>query len=118
MTHQIDFTAGHWRHARKKAELISSSGEVITRSVTSVPAALSMGVGDTFARRFPALFKGCGCKRDVVAVMNRWAVERTDEAKIETVARTIANKNANVTVEEVLNIIGEHLKAIVGEAIE
>jgi hypothetical protein len=114
--YQIDFTKGHWRHSKKQAQLISAGGEVITRSVAAVPPARSMGVGDSFARKHQELFKGCGCKREVVQIMNRWARKKTTELAIETVAKTIANKNADVEVEHVLNLIGLHLQSIVDEA--
>jgi hypothetical protein len=107
----IDFSVGHWKHKPSgppsRTELIDTNGRVVQNP--------PLGIGDTFARNHPTLFKGCGCKRDVVRVMNRWAAERTTEEKIKNVSTTIANKNKDVTVEEVVGLIGTHLQAIIDE---
>ena len=115
MSNRIDFKIGHWRHRNKESELIAVNGEIITSSSVRKRPILSMGVGDTFARDHPELFIGCGCKKDVIAVMNRWAAESTTEARIENVASTIANKNKDVGFDHVLELIGRHLQSIIDE---
>ena len=56
--------------------------------------------GNFFVRTNAGYFRGCGCKKDVAAVMNRWS-EYPTEAKIMKVARTIQFKNKNVPVNTV-----------------
>ena len=108
----IDFTVGHWTHGPRATQLISADGTLIERKLPTKP----MGAGDTFARKHPDLFLGCtGCK-GTVQVMNRWARSLPTEKAVETVARTIAAKNEGTKAEDILTLIGIHLKTIILEA--
>jgi hypothetical protein len=52
------------------------------------------GWGDAFVKANPTLFSGCGCKKDVVPVINRWEHrqgEPTDQ-QLELVATTLYSK--------------------------
>lgn len=52
------------------------------------------GWGDAFVKDNPTLFRGCGCKKDVVPVINRWEHrqgEPTDQ-QLELVATTLYSK--------------------------
>lgn len=98
-----DYTIGHWRHKPKRGDLIGKDGAVIT-----VPPP-RRGLGDKFASENRELFKGCGCKKDVIPVINRWTVGKVTEAQIDRVAGSIVNKNEDVAREDLVKLIEEFL---------
>jgi len=58
------------------------------------PVAKPQGWGDAFVAENPTLFKGCGCKKDVVPVISRWEHrdgEPTDQ-QLELGASTLYSK--------------------------
>ena len=77
-------------------------------------AAKPQGWGDAFVQENPTLFKGCGCKKDIVPVMNRWARregEPTDD-QVLLVATTLYGKQkrgiqSQISVESLSNDIRE-----------
>ena len=54
-------------------------------------------LGGQFIKANPSWFVGCGCKREVAQIMDRWqsADDVTDQA-LNTISRTIANKTTGV----------------------
>lgn len=77
-------------------------------------AAKPQGWGDAFVQENPTLFKGCGCKKDIVPVMNRWARregEPTDD-QVLLVATTLYGKQkrgiqSQISVESLSDDIRE-----------
>ncbi len=72
------------------------------------------GWGDAFVQKYPRLFKGCGCKKDIVPVMNRWERregEPSDDSVL-LVATTLYGKQkrgiqSQISVESLSNDIRE-----------
>lgn len=85
--HHVDFTKGHWRHK--------------PIGITSSPRKQE-GVGKQYVVDNPIWFKGCTCKKDVIPIISRWEVTRPTEQQIETVARTIRNKNKKVDLDTIV----------------
>lgn len=101
---EIDFSLGHWRH-KPNATLETAGGDMITSTV-----AFRNGLGDRFVGRNAKFFKGCGCKKDIVPVMNRWDVNTVTEKQIERVAKTLEHKNeAKLTLEQSVALLTEFI---------
>jgi hypothetical protein len=81
-----------------------TEGTIEVASGACSDAAATVGIGAMFANTYPEFFAGCGCKRGVLQVMNRWDTD-VEESRIENVARTIHNKNPEKTVAEIVAMI-------------
>ena len=84
----IDYTIGHWTHDR-------------TKPLPTTPPK-KKGAGDLFVKANPVWFEGCGCKKDVVPVIDRWGTTSPTETQIITVAKTIHNKNKEVDLDTIV----------------
>jgi hypothetical protein len=65
------------------------------------------GLGTDFANDNAELFVGCGCKKDLIQVMNRWQKGEVTAKQIDRVARTLQAKATQFTVEEIAEAIEE-----------
>ena len=85
-----------------------------TPPASTKATAKPQGWGDAFVKENPELFKGCGCKKDIVPVMNRWERregEPSDDSVL-LVATTLYGKQkrgiqSRISVESLSNDIRE-----------
>ena len=84
----IDYNIGHWRHNPSKP--------------LPTPPPRKKGSGGLFVTANPIWFKGCGCKKGVIPVIDRWETSPPSEAQISTVAKTIHNKNKEVDLDTIV----------------
>ena len=94
----IDYNKGHWKHR----------GD----GPPTIPPPRKTGAGSLFVAANPIWFAGCGCKKGVVPVIDRWGSTAPTEAQITTVARTIHNKNKEVDLETIVGSLTSFVETL------
>jgi hypothetical protein len=88
--------------------LVALTGKVGGREATLISDPEMSSLGTSFQLANPDLFKGCSCKKDVIAVMNRWTPGEVSLNKIERVVKTMTAKNKELNAEDLTELIRAH----------
>lgn len=90
-----------------RAIRMMSTDQPTARKLLEAPESSSLGT--SFKTRHESLFVGCGCKKDVIAVMNRWTSGEVTNQQIQRVVDTMASKNKDIDKAALFGLIKEHV---------